>query len=133
MLLIRASAGPSSIHGTGLFAREPIAAGAVIWQFTPGVDEALTRAELDRWPVEKKEQLRRFIYIDIATGMYVLCGDDARYMNHADAPNTRTEGERTFATRDIPAGEELTCDYREFDAATRARHLQVVREFRQER
>ncbi len=52
--------------------------------------------------------------------MYVFCGDDARYFNHSDTPNTRGEesedgyGE-TYALRDIEAGEELTGDYNEFD------------------
>jgi len=121
MLLIHASAGPSSIHGTGLFAREPIQAGALIWRLDHSVDRAVTQAELDGWPAEEQERLRNFIYIDVVTGLYVLCGDDARYMNHADMPNTRTVGTQTFVTRDISPGEELTCDYREFDAATRRR------------
>ena len=121
MLLIHATAGPSSIHGTGLLAREPIPAGALILQLEHAVDRSVTKAELDGWPVDEQERLRNFIYIDIVTGLYVLCGDDARYMNHADAPNTRSVGNQTFASRDIFPGEELTCDYREFDAATRQR------------
>jgi SET domain-containing protein len=52
----------------------------------------------------------------------VLCIDNARFMNHADEPNTagvHTAGAidgYDVATRDISKGEELTCDYRLFDA-----------------
>lgn len=124
MLLIHATAGPSPIHGTGLFARQSISVGTLIWQLDPSVDRAVTKAELDGWPIDEQERLRNFIYVDVVTGLYVLCGDDARYMNHADVPNTRTVGNQTFATRDIRPGEELTCDYREFDAVSRERSLE---------
>ena len=41
--------------------------------------------------------------------------DDARYMNHADAPNCDvSQPEATYALRDIAAGEELTCNYNHF-------------------
>lgn len=47
----------------------------------------------------------------------VLCGDNARFMNHSFEPNCDDDGgEFTTAARDIEAGEELTCDYRRFDA-----------------
>ncbi len=48
-------------------------------------------------------------------------------MNHADDPNTmgvHAEGSidgYDIATRDIAEGEELTCDYRLFDAAYRSK------------
>lgn len=119
MLLIHASAGPSAIHGTGLFAREPIAAGTLIWELRTGFDREFTIDQLEALPTADREAIRRYLYVDVTSGLSVLCADDARYMNHADLPNTRTAGRQTFAVSDISAGEELTCDYREFDAATR--------------
>lgn len=47
--------------------------------------------------------------------MLVLCGDNARFMNHSFEPNCDDRTGVTFALRDILAGEELTCDYRVFD------------------
>ena len=48
-------------------------------------------------------------------GLYVLCGDNGRYFNHSDAPNTVSSG-ISFgddrALRDLAIGEELTSDYR---------------------
>ena len=53
---------------------------------------------------------------------YILCSDDARFFNHSDTPNTESRevaGEDeviTVAKRDIQPGEELTDDYRTFEA-----------------
>ena len=120
MLLVNASAGTSSIHGTGLIANEFIPAGTVVWVLKPDLDLVLTKQQLDELSPVIQEQIRKFLYIDIVSGNYILCRDDAKFMNHADSPNTTTQGKQTMATRDIHAGEELTGDYREFDAATRA-------------
>lgn len=117
MLLINASAGKSPIHGTGLIANEAIPTGTVIWVFKLGFDLSMTKAELDGLSPVVQEQIRKYIYIDVVTGMYILCCDDAKFMNHSDRPNTSTQGSRTFALRDIVCGGEITCDYREFDAA----------------
>lgn len=131
MLLVNAFAGPSRIHGTGLIAREFIAAGTLVWELRPGFDLELTREEVERLSSYSQEQVRRYIYIDVITGKYVLCSDDAKFMNHSDSPNTRTAGTQTVAVHDIAAGEELTCDYAEFDAATR-RGLTMDADYRQQ-
>ena len=119
MLLVDASARESDIHGAGLFANQTIPAATAVWILKPGFDVVLTKQALDELSPFVQEQIRHYIYIDVVTGLYVLCSDDARFMNHADNPNTKTAGDRTWAVREIQAGEELTCDYREFDAATR--------------
>lgn len=42
--------------------------------------------------------------------------DNGRFMNHCTAPNTDfTDTEKGWAIRDIAAGEEITCDYAQFD------------------
>lgn len=121
MLLVKASAGPSRIQGTGLIARESIPNDTLVWELKSGFDLEMTKAFIDSLSLASQEQIRRFVYIDITTGKYILCSDDAKFMNHSDAPNTRTVGAQTFASREISIGEELTCDYAEFDAATRMR------------
>ena len=59
---------------------------------------------------------------------YVCCGDNDRYINHSEQPNTEDLGfeERVFegegitiADRDIQPGEEILSDYRSFDADAR--------------
>lgn len=121
MLRVPARTGPSAIHGTGVFATEKIPCGTVIWVLDRGLDREFTPDELEQLSPDEYEQIKPYLYVDLATGKSVLCGDDARYMNHADSPNTSTRGNTTVTIRDVEAGEELTADYAEFDARTRQR------------
>jgi uncharacterized protein len=104
----------SRIHGVGVFAADFIPAGTVIWDFTPGVDWRLAPRELEAFPEPFQTHLRRYAYLD-ESGDYILCGDNARFMNHSPLPNCDDRGSVTTASRDIQPGEELTCDYRTFD------------------
>jgi SET domain-containing protein len=119
MLLVHASAGRSRIHGKGLIARELIPAGTLVWVLRPGFDVEMTKEQFDDLAPHAREQIARYIYTDVVTGNYILCSDDARYMNHSDTPNTRTEGHQTAAISQIEPGQEITCNYYEFDGATR--------------
>jgi len=126
MLLVKTRIGASAIHGTGLFANEFIPKGTTIWEFTPGFDLYVKAADIGRLPAAAQAQMLKYCYRDRETGQYVLCADDARFLNHSDQPNTvdmpGPEG-CTIATRDIPIGEELTCDYQTFDADFREKLL----------
>jgi len=119
MLMVHASAGRSRIHGKGLIARELIPAGTLVWVLRPGFDVELTKQQFEELAPRSREQVARYIYTDVVTGNYILCSDDAKYMNHSDTPNTRTEGRQTVATTQIEPGQEITCNYYEFDGATR--------------
>jgi uncharacterized protein len=119
MFLVPTYLGPSSIEGLGVFTPNFIPAGTVLWQFHPGVDWRLRGEEVGQLPESCRGQFRMWSYIDEA-GMHVFCGDNAKFMNHSDAPNCDDQGdEHTVALRDIQAGEELTCDYRSFDAESK--------------
>ena len=109
----RPSSAPSTIHGTGVFAVEPIASGTRLWEFTEGVDWRIEPEELASFPEPYQTRLRAWCYLN--DGRYVLCGDAAKFMNHSDTPNCDETPLYTVANRDIGAGEELTCDYRTFD------------------
>lgn len=122
MLTIKTRLGPSVISGIGLFAAENIQTGTVTWRFMPEFDRLIGKAQIFDLPEPARSNLLDHVYLDAASGLYVLCADNARFMNHADDPNTAgvhadgtVEG-YDVATRDIAVGEELTCDYRSFDA-----------------
>lgn len=122
MLMVKTRLGPSDIAGIGLFADQDIPKGTVTWQFMSGYDLLLTQGEIDRLPEPARSNLRDHTYRDAESGLHILCVDNARFMNHASPPNTAgvhvkgaIEG-HDVATRDIKKGEELTCDYRVFDA-----------------
>jgi hypothetical protein len=122
MLMVKTRLGPSDIAGIGLFAAEDIPKGSVTWRFMGDFDRLLTHQEIDRLPEPARSNLLDHVYLNDASGQFVLCADNARFMNHADDPNTVGVHESgaiegyDIATRDIPAGEEMTCDYRSFDA-----------------
>lgn len=114
MLLVKTYVAPSSTHGLGLFAAEPIARGHCIWRFDPRIDRLYAREEREAAPEPLKAFLAIYSYPERpGSATHVLDGDNARFMNHSPHPNTDCEVD-TIATRDIAAGEELLCDYRQF-------------------
>ncbi len=120
MLLVKTYLDRSAIHGIGLFAAERIPAGTVIWRRSPDIDLLLEPAQLDRLHPAAREQIEKYTYLDRLLGKLVLCGDDARFFNHAADPNCHdfpdANGGTTVAARDIEPGDELTSDYASFDA-----------------
>jgi hypothetical protein len=120
MLLVSTKLGVSLIEGIGLFAVEPITAGTVIWRLHPIIDLRLTDEQLATLAPPCREQAQKYSYREKHSGLYVLCGDDARFFNHSDNPNCLDiynghDEDLTVAVRDIKADEELTCDYAMFD------------------
>jgi SET domain-containing protein len=121
VLLVKTRVKASDVQGLGLFADEFIPKGTPIWEFTPGLDSKLTEDEFNALSPLAREHLERYAYKSTVDGMYVICLDDARYFNHSSTPNVidkeipnDPEG-INIAARDIQLGEELLCDYAEFD------------------
>ena len=121
MLLIKTKLGPSDINGIGLYADQFIPKGTIIWRFESQLDLKLCKpAYLALKAQYDFEALDKYIYRSRVSGCYILCTDDARFINHCSQPNTidTMDGEEglTLAIRDIAPGEELTSDYALFDA-----------------
>ena len=115
MFLIPTYLSQSSIHGVGVFTPEPIAEGTLLWEFDPSVDWKITPEEMERFPEPYQSRFRMYCYL-APEGIYVFCGDNAKFMNHSLDPNCDDpEGRYTIANRDIAAGEELTSNYLTFD------------------
>lgn len=115
MFLIKTVLQPS--HGIGAFADEDVATGRIVWKFDPRIDR--TFASLDGFEEPLVAFLGKYTYLDATRGLYVLCGDDARFVNHSDTPNLRPVRDpdsglyvHDEALRPIRRGEELTIDYR---------------------
>ena len=47
---------------------------------------------------------------------YILCSDDQKYINHSRQPNITSTPEQDVAARDIAAGEELVCNYEDYES-----------------
>src|SRR5688572_32498514 len=106
MLLVKTRVAQSAISGLGLFADETIPQGTVIWKFTPPIDVRLTDEEYEAFKAQYPTQnLEKYIYRSRISKQHILCGDDARFINHSPDPNTidTQEGEEglTIAIREI--------------------------------
>ena len=106
----------SGIHGKGVFALQPIAAGALVIEYkgeTIGWPEALRRH-----PHDPSDPNHTFFF-SLNDGSHVIDGkvggNASRWINHACAPNCEADeiGGRVFikALRDLQPGEELFYDY----------------------
>lgn len=113
MLVVRTRVGPSTIHGIGVFAAEPIRAGQAVWEFAPGLDLVIPLARIPTLPAAFQAYLATYAYLsnDVADGMVLSC-DHAKFLNHSETPNTVIAPRVTHARQDIAEGEEITCDYR---------------------
>jgi SET domain-containing protein len=117
MLLVRTYLSNSAIEGVGIFAAEPIKAGDVIWRLEPKFDVFLSEADIEGLPPHMQDFVAKYSYPHMRKpGIWILEADNGRFMNHSETPNTDFTGfEEGFATRDIAAGEEIVCNYHEFD------------------
>ena len=116
MLLVKTSVRASPIHGLGVFADVAIAAGTPLWRFDPVLDRIIPEAALAAYPPDVAEFLSVYCEYFPELGMLVLSGDNDRFTNHSETPNTAVilpNGPEAMvvACRDIAAGEEITCDY----------------------
>jgi hypothetical protein len=117
MLLVDTYVGPSAIEGVGVFAAEPIKSGQVIYRFEPAFDRLIRLAEAESLPESIRRFIDRYTYPHPAEpGVVVLDADNGRHMNHCESPNTDfRDAVVGRAIRDIAPGEEITCNYAEFE------------------
>jgi SET domain-containing protein len=105
----------SGVHGKGVFAVRPIAAGESIIEYT---GERIDWPEaLRRHPHDPKDPHHTF-YFSLEDGHVIDAkhgGNAARWINHSCAPNCEADEEdgrvHIKALRDLQPGEELFYDY----------------------
>lgn len=115
MLRIPTYVAPSRIAGVGLFSAVDLEQGTRIWGFTDGIDWRIDPVEFGLFPEPYRSKLEHYIYQE-ESGAYILCGDNAKFMNHDPEPNcSDKDPEFTVTIRPVRAHEELTCNYLEFD------------------
>lgn len=122
MLMVETELKASPIHGIGVFLAEPVRAGQLIWRFDSRIDRVFSDAELNEMPERVQAFLRTYSTLHEGLNLWVLCGDNGRHFNHSDTPNTRSLGIAfgdDVAAEDLPAGAELTSDYRTICDAVR--------------
>jgi SET domain-containing protein len=117
MMLVPTYVAPSPIEGVGVFAAEPIPSGTLIWQLAPGLDRLIRKSEVDALPPLFQQFVERYSYpYPHDPEQLIVELDNGRFMNHSAAPNTLfSDPDAGYTIRDIAAGEELLCNYAEFD------------------
>ena len=105
----------SGIHGTGVYAIQPIKKGTRVIEY---LGDRISHGEADRrYEIKGDDDGHTFLFI--ASNRTVIDagvgGNDARFINHSCNPNCETviENSRVFidAVRNIKSGEELGYDY----------------------
>jgi uncharacterized protein len=111
MLTVRTRVKKSKIHGQGLFTRQNIGEGELIWRFDPAWDEVFPFEDV----LELPKHVRHFGYWSPRNiKLYIFPLGAARFMNFSDTPNTRevytmdSPEDILVASRYIHRGEELT-------------------------
>ena len=123
MLTVKTIVKTSDLEGLGLFANEVIPKGTVVWKFDPRFDIYFESEEIEKMEPLQQDFMDRYAYLSTTAGKYVLCSDDARFMNHSAQKSNvdivAVPGEpetRAVAKRDINPGEEILVNYREIDS-----------------
>lgn len=109
MLRVETYIGPSNINGFGCFAAEPIKKGKIVWKWDYARDVIIFHI-----PNHKviKSYIEKYGYK--SKGIWYLCSDNARFMNHSPIPNINCLEGYDRALKNIKVGEELTCNYGQF-------------------
>ena len=115
MLLVKTYLDKSKVHGLGVFAGQSIRKGAKIWRFVYGFDRFYTRKRLAKLPKQARDYINLHGYQ--WKNEILLSMDYDTFMNHSENPNTDFHNGFVIARGNIRKGEEITNDYRAFEAA----------------
>lgn len=117
MLTVSSYVAPSAIDGLGVFAGEFIPGGSLLWNLNPKFDIFIYQGETEGLPPHVQDFITRYSYPHLEMpGVLVVDSDNGRFMNHSLMPNTDFRVfDKGYALADIAQGEELTCNYYEFD------------------
>lgn len=96
--------------GYGIVALKPLPRGTITWVLDK-LDRKFTPGEVRAMDELYQQVLDKYTYRN-AEGNFILCWDNARFVNHSSNSNCLTTAyEFEIAIRDIAEGEELTDDY----------------------
>lgn len=111
-MFVRTEVRPSNIFGRGLFTAQPVRKGTIVCCFTSGAKVITEEQYL--------QGIRDEVHVIVRTGTryagryFTVGNEDLPYtfINHSFEPNLLCHCGVVLALRDLPAGEEMTIDYR---------------------
>jgi hypothetical protein len=117
MLIVSTYVAPSAIEGLGVFAGEFIERGRLFWSLNPRFDIFIQQNEIQEFPLHVQDFIARYGYPHLEMpGVVIVDSDNGRFMNHTPTPNTDFRiFDKGYALVDIAPGDEITCNYFEFD------------------
>jgi SET domain-containing protein len=117
MLMVSTYIAPSAIEGLGVFAGEPVQRGQLMWSLDPKFDIFIQVSEIEGYPPHLQDYIARYTYPHLEMpGVVILDCDNGKFMNHTLTPNTDFRiFDKGYALVDIAPGDEITCNYHEFD------------------
>ena len=99
----------------GLFTKEFIPKGTIVWEFVEGVDIKMDEVTFNKLNKAQKEFFEKYGWKE-DDGFYYSSCDLTNFINHSYNPNLDVVGEIIISNKDIQIGEELFEDYSQFDA-----------------
>ena len=121
MLRVKTYLSPSKIGGIGLFAKEFIKAGTIVYKFDHGIEPCFK--SLSGIPYEGREFMNKFCFSHL--NEFRLPIDNDRFMNHDEPANCIDNGERCMALTDIEKGTEITCNYKDLGCTDQDRKFNL--------
>ena len=101
--------------GLGLFTKEFIPKGAIVWEFVEGVDVKMNKTTFNKLNYAQQDFFEKYGWKE-DDGFYYLSCDLTNFINHNEHKNLDVVGEVIIANKDIQIGMELFEDYSEFDS-----------------
>ena len=101
--------------GLGLFTKEFIPKGAIVWEFVEGVDVKMDETTFNKLNYAQQDYFGKYGWKE-DDGFYYSSCDLTNFINHNKHKNLDVVGEVIIANKDIQIGMELFEDYSEFDS-----------------
>jgi hypothetical protein len=114
MLLFDVELRQSSIHGIGVFLLQPVKKEEVVWHYHPRIDRVYTEADREALPPLISDFIDTYGCWHEKTGLWMVCGDHARFLNHSENPVLLAQGvafSDYIAAGDLAVGTELNVNY----------------------
>lgn len=114
MLLIETYIAESPGTGRGLFSKNLVIKGTVIWRFEEGFDIKIHKEKYESLSEVQKKFVDEYFWKE-GDYLYSSC-DHSVFQNHSSNPNSVGTGENEMvASRDIYPNEEILVSYDTFD------------------
>lgn len=113
MLLVETYIAESPGMGLGVFSKNFIEKGTVIWEFVEGFDIQVHEDGYKTLNSVQKSHVDRYFWKE-GEYYYSSC-DYSNFQNHSYTPNSIPLGEKMVAARNIEANEEILVNYQSFD------------------